>query len=91
MINFDKYTIIINLNFNGVDVLNQFIRNNSILKLNVSFHEYDNLYFLSIIYDGYDISYLNRNMSKNQIQFLKNVYYNLWYLLKNNIFIEIFI
>ena len=68
MSNFNKDRIP-NPNFHEADVLNKFVKNNFIQKLICSFHDYDNLYFVSKFYDGYILNYLDRDWSENQIQF----------------------
>ena len=58
-----------NLNFHEVDVLSKFERNSFIQKLISSFHDYDNLYFVSKFYEGYILNYLDKFWNENQIQF----------------------
>ena len=68
MSNFNKDRIP-NPNFHEADVLHKFVKNNFIQKLICSFHDYDNLYFVSKFYDGYILNYLDRDWSESQIQF----------------------
>ena len=69
MDNFDKDKLP-NKYFHEVKVLNKFTRNNFIQKLVSSFHDYDNLYFVSKFYEGYIINYLDKIWNESQIQFL---------------------
>ena len=55
--------------FHEVGVLSSFTNTNFIQKLISSFHDYENLYFVSKFYDEYIINYLNRFWNENQIQF----------------------
>jgi serine/threonine protein kinase len=55
--------------FDEMNILSSFINTNFIQKLISSFHDYDNLYFVSKFYDEYIINYLNRFWNENQIQF----------------------
>lgn len=56
--------------FNESIYLNKFKNsNNFIQKLISSFHDYDNLYFVSKFYDGYIINYLNDFWNENQVKF----------------------
>ena len=59
-----------NIYFKEVNILKKFVRNNFIQKLVSSFHDYDNLYFVSKFYDGFMLNYLdNKYWNENQIQF----------------------
>ena len=56
--------------FNEVNSLKKFIgKTNFIQKLISSFHDYDNLYFVSKYYDGFMFNYLNFEWNENQIRF----------------------
>lgn len=59
-----------NAYFNEVSYLYKFSESDNLIqKLICSFHDYDNLYFVSKFYDGYIINYLNNYWSEKHIQF----------------------
>ena len=59
-----------NAYFNEVSYLYKFSENDNLIqKIITSFHDYDNLYFISKFYDGYIINYLNSNWTEKHIQF----------------------
>ena len=56
--------------FNEVNSLIKFAEKNSLIQQFIcSFHDYDNLYFVSKYYDGFMENYLNLNFTEKQIQF----------------------
>lgn len=56
--------------FNEIDCLSKFIdENNFIQTIISSFHDYDNLYFISKYYDGYIADYADDNWNEYQIKF----------------------
>ena len=57
--------------FHEVEVLRKFTHNNFIQKLISSFHDYDNLYFVSKFYDSFVLNYMTGDWHWNekQIQF----------------------
>ena len=60
-----------NRNFKEILFLNKFnSQNNFIQKLVSSFHDYDNLYFVSKFYDSVFMNYLNQLLDENRLQFI---------------------
>ena len=55
--------------FNEPIILRKFKGNNFIQQLICSFHDYDNLYFVTKLYRGYMEDYMNDNWNEKQIQF----------------------
>ena len=57
--------------FHEVEVLSKFTHNNFIQKLISSFHDYDNLYFVSKFYDSFVLNYIfgDWHWNEKQIQF----------------------
>lgn len=57
--------------FHEIEVLNKFTHNNFIQKLVSSFHDYDNLYFVSKFYEDYVLNFLVKDwyFNEKQIQF----------------------
>ena len=55
--------------FHEVNILSKFVSNNFIQKLISSFHDYDNLYFISKFYPGYILNHLNTDWNENQVKF----------------------
>ncbi len=59
-----------NLYFNEIDCLSKFIgENNFIQTIISSFHDYDNLYFISKFYDGFIADYIGDKWNENQLKF----------------------
>lgn len=55
--------------FLEVNLLSKFVGNNFIQKLVSSFHDYDNLYFVSKFYEGFIINHLDTIWNENKIKF----------------------
>ena len=74
-----------NLYFNEVNILSKFEKSNYIQELISSFHDYDNLFFVSKLYEGTAFNYLHNKWNENQIQFFSAcLIQSLLYLRKNH-------
>ena len=77
-----------NIYFHEIEVLNKLATNNFIQKIICSFHDYDNLYFVSKFYHDYILYYLDRNWTETQIQFFSACIIQSLIHLRNNQYIH---
>lgn len=71
--------------FNEVNILSKFEKNNYTQELISSFHDYDNLFFVSKLYEGTASNYLYNKWTESQIQFFSAcLIQSLWFLRNNH-------